>query len=273
MPRQHDARDATPTAPPEPDAYDWPALVDGLERYLRLKATPVGMKLFPTVEGMEKVERVRRPDVKLTLDQVVAQARWLRHTIGVTAEDFAAAQCGAVVGLHPQDRKWLSGKAMAGVWYDSETDAAAHQAALDTVPYGRYQALAVSPLASGRLDPPDVCLIYATPGQMIILINGLQFSGYRKFDFTCVGESACGDSWGRALTTGEPSVSIPCYAERSFGGVLDDELLMALPPRFLPKAIDGMAKLSANGLRYPIPSIGIQTDPTPILIRSYPEGF
>ena len=41
-------------------------------------------------------------------------------------------------------------------------------------PYGRYQAMAVSPLTSGRLNPPDICLVYATPGQMIILINGLQ---------------------------------------------------------------------------------------------------
>ena len=54
------------------------------------------------------------------------------------------------------------------------------------------------------------------------------------------------------LATGEPSLSIPCYAERRYGGVLEDELLMALPPRYLPKIIDGLAHLSANGLRYPI---------------------
>jgi uncharacterized protein (DUF169 family) len=59
----------------------------------------------------------------------------------------------------------------------------------------------------------------------------------------CVGESACADSWGRALKTGEPSVSIPCYAERKFGGVQDDELLIALPPSFLPKAIEGLMDL------------------------------
>ena len=33
--------------------------------------------------------------------------------------------------------------------------------------------MAVSPLTAGRLDQPDICLVYATPGQMIILINGL----------------------------------------------------------------------------------------------------
>ena len=31
------------------------------------------------------------------------------------------------------------------------------------MPDGRYEALAVAPLVSGRLDPPDIALFYATP--------------------------------------------------------------------------------------------------------------
>ena len=119
---------------------------------------------------------------------------------------------------------------------------------------------AVDALASGRLDPPDICLVYATPGQMIILINGLQWKNYRRFDWSVVGETACADSWGRALATGEPSLSLPCFAERRYGGVPDEEMLMAMPPRYLPIAIEGMKALSANGLRYPIPPYGIQND-------------
>ena len=57
----------------------------------------------------------------------------------------------------------------------------------------------MAPLASGRLDPPDITLFYATPGAMIYFINGLQWSGYKRFDWSVVGESACADSWGRAL--------------------------------------------------------------------------
>lgn len=68
------------------------------------------------------------------------------------------------------------------------------------------------------------------PGAMIYFVNGLQWSGYRRFAWSVVGESACADSWGRALRTGEPSLSIPCFAERRSGGVLDDEMLMALAP-------------------------------------------
>src|SRR2546421_416874 len=122
------------------------------------------------------------------------------------------------------------------------------------------EAMAVSPLASGRLNPPDICLIYATPGQMIILINGLQYTGYKKFEWGVVGETACADSWGRALKTGEPSLSLPCFAERRYGGVPDEEMLMALQPAHLAKAIIGMKQLATNGLRYPIAPYGIQAD-------------
>ena len=146
-----------------------------------------------------------------------------------------------MIGLAPRDEKWLAGKAYVGVWHGTAEDARKRQEALDVVPFGRYQAMAVSPLASGRLNPPDICLVYATPGQMIILINGLQYTGYKKFEWGVVGETACADSWGRALKTGEPSLSMPCFAERRYGGVPDEEMLMALR-RHLAKAIAGMKR-------------------------------
>ena len=158
------------------------------------------------------------------------------------------------------------------VWFGTLEDSAAHQRAMTCASHGEYEAVAVSPLTSGRLDNPDICLIYATPGQMVTLINGLQYTGYRKYTFTAVGESACADSWGRALATGEPSLSIPCYAERKFGGVQDDELLIALPPSYLPKLTEGLACLSRNRLRYPIPNHGIQKSPLDSIETSYGSG-
>jgi uncharacterized protein (DUF169 family) len=131
--------------------------------------------------------------------------------------------------------------------------------------------MAVSPISSGRLNPPDIVLFYATPGAMMYFINGLQWSGYKRFDWSVVGESACADSWGRALSTRQPSLSIPCFAERRYGGVLDDEMLMAIPPEYLPKALAGMTALGGNGLRYPFPQYGIQQDVRDGMAASYPD--
>jgi hypothetical protein len=41
---------------------------------------------------------------------------------------------------------------------------------------------------------------------------------------------------------------------------MEDELLMAIPPHFLPKVIQGLEALAGNGLRYPIPSYGVNND-------------
>ena len=248
---------------------DWTKLVDDLNRLLRLRTTPIGMSMFATKEEMEAVPKIRRPKDIHTTDQVVGMASRLNWTVGITNDDLVGAQCGGVLGLHPRDAVWLSGEPLQGVWSETLEDSAAHQEAMHTVPFGQYEALAVSPLVTGRLDPPDICLIYATPAQMILLINGLQWTGYKNFEWGCVGESACADSWGRALKLREPSVSIPCFAERRYGGVQDDELLMATPPEFLPKAVAGLEALSRNGLRYPIPPYGIQGDARAGLGASY----
>jgi len=240
--------------------FDGAKVVDELNRLLRLRTTPIGMKLFASKEEMAAIPRIRRPKDIHTTDQIVGQASRNGWTVGITADDLVGAQCSTVIGLHPRNDEWLSGDRMNGVWYGSPEDAAAHQEAMDVVPFGSYEAMAVSPLASGRLNPPDICLIYATPAQMIIFINGLQWTGYKKLEFSCVGESACADSWGRALSTGEPSLSIPCFAERRYGGVMEDELLMAIPPHFLPKVVQGLEALAKNGLRYPIANYGVNND-------------
>ncbi len=251
---------------------DWAKLAAELEQRLRLRAIPFGMKLFKTRAEMEAIPRIRRPQSVHTLDQVVAQAARLGWTVGITAEDLVGAQCRAVVGLGlAKDAAWRSGRHMAGVWYGTLEDASAHQAAMNCVEDGTFEALAVAPLASGRLDPPDIALFYATPGAMIYFINGLQWSGYKRFEWSVVGESACANSWGRALKTREPSLSIPCFAERRYGGVLDDEMLMALPPEGLAKALAGMAALAKNGFRYPFAQYGIQQDVRAGMAVSYPE--
>ncbi|MBI1397198.1 MAG: hypothetical protein GC151_14595 [Betaproteobacteria bacterium] len=254
-----------------PTSHDWKRIAADLERLLRLRSRPFAMKLFETVDEMAAVPKIRRPANVHTTDQIVAQAARLGWTVGITGDDLVGAQCRSVVGLGGQDDAWFSGRHMVGVWYGTEADAANHQAAMTIVPKGRYAALAVSPLASGRLDPPDIALFYATPGAMMYFINGLQYTGYRRFDWSVVGESACADSWGRALKTREPSLSIPCFAERRYGGVLDDEMLMALPPGDLERAIAGMEQLAKNGFRYPFPQYGIQQDVRAGMAVSYPD--
>ncbi len=247
-----------------------------LEAALRLRVAPIGMKLFESIEQMASIPRLRRPAAVHTMDQIVAQAARLSWTVGITADDLVGDQCRFVVGLGDDNPAWHTGEAMKGVWFATVEDSTRHQAAMHRVPQGRWRALVVAPLPkwSGRsedaLGVPDIALFYATPGAMIYFINGLQWQDYRRFQWSVVGESSCADSWGRALQTREPSLSIPCFAERRYGGVLDDEMLMALTTADIAKALEGMRALARNGLRYPVAQYGIQSDVRAGMAASYP---
>src|ERR1700753_3320131 len=150
-------------------SFDPSGMVADLNSLLRLKTTVIGMKMFARVEDMQAVPKIRRPTAVHTTDQIVSMASRLGWTVGITADDLVGAQCRAVIGLGPQDDKWLAGEAYVGVWHGTAEDARKRQEALDVVPFGQYQALAVSPLASGRLAPPEIWLGFAPPGQAVLL--------------------------------------------------------------------------------------------------------
>jgi len=267
------------SAAAESEAYDVSAenlklLAEKLVQLLRIRTLAVGLKLFPDAAEMMKIERLRTPtpDFRFTTCQLVTQARSAGFTLGITLGNLrGGGNCGGVIGLEKPGPETLSGERMDGVWFENRAAAKAHQQGMTRVEPG-FAGLCASPLRAARLDPPDIVLFYATPAQTILFVNGLQWKRYKRYDMTITGESACADSWGRALATGETSISIPCYAERRYGGVAEDELLLAMPPDEFARGIEGLEGLSRAGLRYPIPPYGAHADPAPGMAASYPTG-
>src|SRR3982074_707163 len=150
------------------ETFDFPGMITEMNGLLRLKTTVIGMKMFARVDEMEAIPKIRRPTAVHTTDQIVSMASRLGWTVGITADDLVGAQCRAVIGLAPQDEKWLAGQSYVGVWHENAEDARKRQEALDVVAYGQYQALVVSPLASGRPNPPATRPVSAPPGARIV---------------------------------------------------------------------------------------------------------
>ena len=174
-----------PWTPPE--KIDGKMLADASAKLidlLRIRTQPIGMRLFENPAYMDKIQGVRKPTdgFKFTMCQMVTQSRWYGFTLGITVDNTRGGNCGGVVGLNHPGEGFLSGDHMNGVWFGNKEASAAHQAQMPRVPDGKYNGLVVSPLRSGRLDPPDICLFYANPAQMILFINGLQWKSYRRYD-------------------------------------------------------------------------------------------
>ena len=110
---------------------------------------------------------------------------------------------------------------------------------------------------------PDIALFYATPGAM------------------STSSAACGGRAGEALerrrrillkptvlgralkTANQPVHPLLCRAPLA-GGVLDDEMLMALKAcPDIARSLAGMQALAGERLRYPFDSYGIQQDARP----------
>src|SRR3979490_560458 len=123
-----------------PEQFDLPGMVDDLNALLRLKTTVIGIKMFAKVEDMTAIPKIRRPTAVHTTDQIVSMASRLGWTVGITGEDLVGAQCRAVIGLSPQDDKWLAGENYVGVWHGTAQDARKRQEALDVGLYGQEPA-------------------------------------------------------------------------------------------------------------------------------------
>lgn len=247
---------------------DWSEVTRTLEYYLRPRTFPLAFTLMEKVEEMAKIDKIRRPNWKGTLCQFITVARTFGWTMGVTKENLLLEHCGSVIGLCPPPEKFREGIAMQGIWFKTREDSRKHQDNLVRIPAGKFRAAAISPLALNRFEP-GIILFYGTPSQMIRLIAGIQWQDYERLHFYCAGETSCTDAIGQCYQSNKPSLTIPCYGERRFGGVLEDELVIALPAKGIEKILEGLEATQRSGIRYPIPYFGSQTDPTAGLPPQY----
>jgi uncharacterized protein (DUF169 family) len=255
----------------EASAIDWAGLSQEMEHLLRLGTSPIAYKRLEKVEELDKIPEVMRLNRRATFCQVPALVRRIGLTVGLTRDDFGD-RCARIHGLAPSTEKQVAweANAFANAWFANVEEARKQMAVYPLVPPG--EAVVLAPLASGKFYP-DVILIYGNPAQMMLLMNGLQFKDYERFQFFFIGEGSCADGLAQCYTSGKPALAIPCLGEREFGTVTEDELVIALPGGMMAKAVEGLHALKARGIGYPIKYIGPLCDPSVVLTLHYPEWW
>jgi len=248
---------------------NWKEVGKQFEYYLRPRTFPIALKLFESVEEMEKIPKIIKPHWKGTLCQLFTIARTFGWTVGMTGDSFASNYCPSVLGFCPAPEVATKGVLMHEMWFKTQEDAAKHQKAMRRIPPGKFKAAVIAPLFTGKIEQPDMVIIYGTPAQMIRLIAGIQWENYERLQFFSVGESACTDFIGECYLSQKPSLTIPCYGERRYGHVQEEELVMALPPQIINKVLEGLESTQKTGIRYPVPFFGCQADPMPGMPQKY----
>lgn len=246
----------------------WSEWTRTLERLLRLRTFPVGLKLLENAADISASPWVRRPAEKLSLCQLITIVRTFDWTVGATADDLVTPQCASILGLAELPRFVTEGTMRSLVWLEKKEDAALCESVIQRIPYGKYKAFILAPTA---YDPfvPDMVLIYANPAQISLMINAIQYDKFERLVSYSVGESSCSDVIGRCFVDRVPALSIPCYGERRFGHAADDELAIGLPVEDCGRILANLEKLYKKGIRYPISQYGAQVSPYPALNAVY----
>jgi len=250
---------------------DWAELGTELENTLRLKTKIIAYRRLEKAEEFDAIKNVVRIDRFFTFCQVPFMVRVNGITVGITREDKIQDRCSRLFGLKQATEKSMNAEAamLSTTWFRSPEEALQQQNDYYRVPVGG--AIVLAPLTKQKFEP-EVLLMYGNPAQIMMILCGLQKIKYERFSFSFIGEGACTDSLAQCYITGKPAVSIPCYGERSMGGVSDDEMAIALPPGELERTISGLKQLAKIGFKYPINSIGPLLDPTPLLSGIYPAA-
>jgi len=242
-----------------------------IQDFLRLRTLPVGVKFIEREEDIDKIEGVRKPAHRATLCQLMGQSRTLGWTLSFTTADSCALDCPVHLGWVPEPEMFLNGMVYAGVWQKTQEDASKFGHEYPKLPLGKYKAVVLSPLRTGRLDPPDVIMIFGTPAQMCLILCALQWEDYERFQFFFRGEGSCSDSLIECFLTGKPRLTVPCFGERIMGLVQEDEMEIGIPGTMAEKLLNGLEGLrGARTINYPIPHYGLQLDILPMLGRAYP---
>src|SRR4030066_710371 len=242
-----------------------------LENTLRLKTKIIAYRRLEKAEELDTIKNIIRIDRFFTFCQVPFMVRVNGITVGITREDKILDRCSRLFGLKQATEKSMNAEAamLSTTWFRSPEEALQQQNDYYRIPVGG--AIVLAPLVKQKFEP-EVLLIYGNPAQIMMVMCGLQKVKYERFSFSFIGEGACSDSLAQRYITGRPAVSIPCYGERSMGGVSDDEIIIALPSGELERTISGLKELAKIGFKYPINSIGPLLDPSPLLTGIYPAA-
>jgi uncharacterized protein (DUF169 family) len=249
---------------------NWAEITSDLQQTLRLKTHPIAYKKLESADDLKQIADVFHPGWTFTYCQVPFMVRVLGLTVGITRDDSMLDRCMRLHGLKDADPESMQREAamLSTTWLPSPEEAMKQQNDYPRIPAG--EAIVAAPLAAEKFEP-EVVSIYGNPAQLMMILCGLQKEKYERFHFSFIGEGACADSLAQCYTSGKPALALPCYGERAFGQVSDDEIVVALPPAELAKSLSGLEKLARVGLKYPIAHIGGMSDVAPILAQIYTD--
>ena len=235
--------------------------LENVRKYIRPQTDPVAVRLVwedetPPEGAVSPVEKFGYP---LTICQGVSAARRMGMTMVFRREDHACPPALCALGYLPTENLLAGKVAMPG--YAGTEEAAKKIEAANVLLERAPAAIWLAPYESAAFEP-DVVLVYGNSAQATRLAQGYAYyTGDGVASYT-LGRLACASYINKVYVRQEPTIVIPGGGERVFGSTQDDELVFALPAKFLETTARGVEAVHQAGYaRYPTGFHGVAARP------------
>jgi uncharacterized protein (DUF169 family) len=245
----------------------WKELGEALDRFLKLRTPPLGVKLLPRAE--DAPEGTSPVGFPCAVCQATGIARYYNRPVLISKDDCWACQVGGrALGFFDLEEDMKTGERNLGLW-GADAKAVAKLTVGDAIDVGTFSAAITAPLAQMSLEP-DLILAYGTPDQMLSLVYGTIWLGGDRVRLITNGHgSTCRECIAAPYLHNELRLAITDIGERKFSLAYDYEMVAGLPYGKFAQLIDGLRGALTEGI-YGRPTAvwGLQAWPEAALHRA-----
>lgn len=222
------------------EKIDWEKVRSELVDMLRMRTDPVGVRLLSGSE-LAVLSDVRSLETTAVC-QMIAISRYGRENgiVRTSVEGLKCLWATTCLGMARSPDRLINGNLNRGFVKDEAAGKGLQDKIFAIGNDSRvYDGILTAPL---DLFPgkPDVVVLYLTAGQALKVLLGLSFEKGEVVENPITGQAAVCQSIARAMTTSRMILEIPCFGDRTYGLVQDDELVVVIPASKVGQVLEGM---------------------------------
>jgi len=219
---------------------DWKKVRNDLIEVLRMRTDPVGVRLLKGSElaVLSDVRTLRTTAVC----QMIAISRYGREN-GIVIASVEGLKClwaTVCLGMTRSPDRLVHGD-LNRAFVKDEIAGKKLQDMIFAIGNNSkvYDGIVTAPL---DLFPgePDAIILYLTAGQALKVLLGLSYEKGEVVENPITGQAAVCQSIARAMTTGRMILEIPCFGDRTYGLVQEDELVIVVPASKAKQVLEGI---------------------------------
>jgi len=225
---------------------------EGMSFYIRHQTDPLAVKMLRPGDAVPEGAKnpVKDYGVPFSLCQAFALSRKEGLSIVLDKDTQSCPIALAGLGL-VRPEEFLSGKFVLAPINQSQDARKKMATALPRFPFGKYQAVLISPIRTAAFDP-DVVVFYGSAAQVMRMIQAAVFSSGKALTSTATGSGGCLVPIVAAMLEGECKYAVPGNGDRRLGLVADGELSFGMPRERFEEVMQGLKHSHEGKQTYPV---------------------